>query len=59
MKNQSLLRTSIKVLTRDYKTFFLMYFGIMTLIYVIEFMVAISSSTARIGGIEYTFSLPV
>ena len=55
MKNQSLLRTSIKVLTRDYKTFFLMYFGIMTLIYVIEFMVAISSGTARIGGIEYTF----
>ncbi|MGB4610553.1 MAG: hypothetical protein ACOX3H_07400 [Saccharofermentanales bacterium] len=51
-KNQSLLLTSIKILARDYKKFFLSFLAVMTTMYLVEFIVALSSGNVRIGGIE-------
>lgn len=55
MKNKSLLLTSIKTLARDYKKFLLSFFGVMTLMYLIEFIVAIYRGKSSIGGIEYVY----
>lgn len=56
-RNNSLLMNSIRVLTRDYKMFYISFFGIMTVLYVIEFVVARFSDTVRIGGIEHVFAI--
>lgn len=51
-KNQSLLLTSIKILARDYNKFILSFLGVMTFMYLVEFIVALSSGNVKIGGIE-------
>ncbi|NMA93591.1 MAG: hypothetical protein GX975_02910, partial [Clostridiales bacterium] len=56
-KNNSLLMSSVRILTRDYKKFYISFFGIMTILYVIEFVVAAFSDTVRIGGIEHVFAI--
>jgi hypothetical protein len=60
MKNRnstSLLTTSIRILARDYKRFFFSYFGIMTILYLIEIFVSKISDVVRIGGIESIYSI--
>lgn len=51
-KNQSLLMSAVKVLARDYKKFFLSFFGVMTALYLVGFILILTGSTVRIGGIE-------
>ncbi len=53
--NNSMLMASIRVLTRDYKKFHLTFFGIMTTIYLLEFLFINANDTVSIGGIEYVF----
>ena len=51
-KNHSLLLTSVKILARDYKKYLLSFLGVMTFMYLVEFIVALSSGNVKIGGIE-------
>ncbi|NLJ70193.1 MAG: hypothetical protein GX328_01840 [Clostridiaceae bacterium] len=55
--NQSLLLTSVKVLARDYKKYILSFLGVMTFMYLVEFIVALSSGNIKIGGIEGVYGI--
>lgn len=54
-KNQSLLVSTVKLLARDYTKFFLSFFGVMTVLYLVGFVIALAGNTFRIGGIEGVF----
>ncbi|HHX20121.1 MAG TPA: hypothetical protein GX728_06785 [Clostridiaceae bacterium] len=56
-KEYSLLLSTVMVLARDYKKFFLSFFGVMTGLYLIGFVLTLSGSTVRVGGIEGVYFL--
>ncbi len=56
-KNQSLLLSAVKVLARDYKKFFLSFFGVMTALYLVGFILTLFGSTVKVGGIEGVYWL--
>ncbi len=55
--SQSLLMSTVKVLARDYKKFYLSFFGVMTALYLVGFILTFSGSTVRVGGIEGVYLL--
>ncbi|HHU54188.1 MAG TPA: hypothetical protein GXZ43_09005 [Clostridiaceae bacterium] len=56
-KNKSLLLISVKILARDYKKYILSFLGVMTFMYLVEFIVALTSGNVKIGGIEGVYSI--
>jgi hypothetical protein len=51
-KNQSLLMSTVKVLARDYKKYFISLFVVMTVLYLIGIIVVLCGITSGFGGIE-------
>lgn len=51
-KNKPLLVSAVRVMTRDYGKFFISFFGVMTTLYLIGFIVNLSGGSMKIGGIE-------
>jgi hypothetical protein len=49
--------STVKVLARDYKKFYLSFFGVMTALYIVGFILTFSGSTVRVGGIEGVYLL--
>ncbi|MGI6616944.1 MAG: hypothetical protein ACOX36_02640 [Saccharofermentanales bacterium] len=51
-KNNPLLMSAVRVMTRDYGKFFISFFGVMTALYLVGFIVNFSGGSMKIGGIE-------